>query len=503
MKKYIILPLAAIALGFSACEEDDTIGIPVVNPEIPAVDPSIVSVAPSTDVPAVISLETYNDNDQNFPVATVTAGKEWPEGYGFGAVAQLSSDENFSNPFEVPAYANGTTLLLNPEDVQGYIYDKITHDPAERTLWVRFGLQAVNGKEVIRLGNADTFIGAQQIKVIPFAPAAVIEPVYYLIYSLDAETWSKANAVAFSRGDKSPYDDPTFSLVHEFKAADYPAGIYWKIIPESTYETFDIENGLVIGVTEADSESRSGKLDESENQLAGYIDLTGRIMFEVKLDRVTAVTGSDKDKKEALTFSYKQAIENFWLAGDNVNGITWSFADEPTMWTKDYTNYVGMAVLNKEFKFSPTNGWSGDFGSNGGLTFDDNNGEFIGKGEATGSKNINVDQPGLYYISLNYATKALQLVKIDSWGIIGGFNNWTASEPMTKVDDFTYTVTATMKERDEWKFRANNAWTVSLGGRFDNLDPFNGPNFKCENAGTYDITLNIRNIPWTATVVKK
>lgn len=501
MKKYIILPLAAIALGFTACEDDDTLGIPVVNPEIPAVDPSIVSVAPSADMPEIISLETYNDNAQNFPVATVTAGEEWPAGYDFGAVAQISTNENFSNAVELPVVASGTTFMLNPEEVQGYVYS-VTRDPSEITLWVRYGVQAVNGKEVIRLGDADSFIGTQQIKVVPFSPVAVIEPVYYLIWSDDAETWSKANAAAFTRGSGSQYDNPTFTLIHNFDAAE----LYWKIIPESTYDSFDLENGLVIGVTEKDSESRSGKLDESADQLAGYLDMSGRVMFEVRLDRINAVAGDDKEKAEAMTFSYKAAIENFWLAGDNVNGLTWSFAEEPTMWTKDYTNYVGMAVLGSEFKFSPTNGWSGDFGSINGSSqpeYKDENGEYVGNGLANGGDNIKVGEPGLYYISLNYATRALQLVKIASWGIIGGFNEWGGSVEMTRVDDFTYTVTQEMKKDDEWKFRANGQWTVSLGGQFDNLNPFNGPNFKCTEDGTYDITLNLRNLPWTATVVKK
>lgn len=500
MKKYIILPLAALALGFTACEDDDdTLGIPVVNPEIPAVDPSIVSVAPSADMPAVISLEQYNNDDQNFPVATVTAGEEWPAGYTFGAVAQISTNEDFSNAVELPVVANGSTFLLNPEEVQGYVYS-VTRDPSEIALWVRYGVQAVNGKEVIRLGDANSFIGTQQIKVVPFSPAAVIEPVYYLIWSDDAETWTKANAAAFSKGNGSQYDNPNFTLIHNFETSD----LYWKIIPESTYDSFDLENGLVIGVTEEDSESRSGQLDESADQLAGYLDMGGRVMFEIKLDRITAVTGDDKEKENAMTFSYKQAIENFWLAGDNVNGLSWSFAAEPTMWTKDYVNYVGMAVLGSEFKFSPTNGWSGDFGSDGGLEFKANDsGELIGSGLATGSKNINVAEPGLYYITLNYATKDVSLTKLTTWGIIGGFNGWGSSVEMTKVDDFTYTVTQAMTEGDEWKFRANNAWTVSLGGEFDNLDPFNGPNFKCGATGTYDITLDLRNIPWTAKVVKK
>lgn len=500
MKKYIFLPIAALALGFAACEDDDTLGIPVVNPEIPAVNPSIVSVAPVAGL-ETISLETYNNNDQNVPVATISADEEWPEGYNFGAIAQLSTDESFANPYEISTVVNGTTILLNPEEVQGYIYDNITKDPAQQTLWMRFGMQAVNGKETIRLGNADSFIGVQQINVIPFSPAAVIEPNYYLIYTRDADTWSKANSVEFAHSDKSPYDDPNFTLIWKVPA-DYTDGVYWKVIPQSTYDTFDLENGLVIGVPEADAESRSGHLDESADQFAGYIDMTGQIMMEINLDRVTAITGADDEKKDAMTFSYKQALEFFWLAGDNVNGLNWSFADDPTMWTKNFVDYAGIAVLGSEFKFSPTNGWSGDFGSDGGLTFADENGELIGKGEATGGKNINVAEPGLYYISLNYVSKALQLVKLNSWGIIGGFNSWDESVEMTKVDDFTYTVTQTLNEGDEWKFRANGQWSVSLGGTFDNLDPFNGPNFKCTESGTYDITLDLSTLPWTAKVDK-
>ena len=74
---------------------------------------------------------------------------------------------------------------------------------------------------------------------------------------------------------------------------------------------------------------------------------------------------------------------------------------------------------------------------------------------------------------------------------------------MTKVNDFTYTITQTLNEGDEWKFRANGQWTVSLGGTFDNLDPFNGPNFKCTESGTYDITLDLSTLPWTVKVDKK
>ncbi len=501
MKKYIFLPVLALALGFTACEDDDTLGIPVVNPEIPAVDAKLVSVAPSAEMPAVISLQAYNDADKNFPVATITAGEDWPAGYTFGVIAQVSRDENFSQTFEIPATISGSTITINPDDLQGVIYNNYTRDPGELTLWLRYGVEAINGKEVIRLGDATSFIGVQQIKVVPFTPTAVIEPKYYLIYSNDSETWTKAHALELTRGSGSQYDNPNFSLICNFSADELGDGIYWKVIPESTYTDFNLETGTVIGVVEADAESREGKLDTSADQFAGYLDLTGPVKFDFNLDFL------EPDADGSLKFTFMQAIENFWLAGDNVNGLSWSFASEPTMMTLNYVDYAGFANLGSEFKFAPQAGWGGDFGTtdNGQPEFSTNDsGEFVGKGMCNGGDNVKVAEPGFYYIGLNYSNKELNLVKITGFGIIGGFNGWGESVAMTASENnMVYTVTQALNEGDEWKFRANNAWTVSLGGDLDNLSPFNGSNIVCRKSGTYEITLDLRTLPWTAKLVEK
>ncbi|MDE5595130.1 MAG: hypothetical protein K2I89_06120, partial [Muribaculaceae bacterium] len=70
-------------------------------------------------------------------------------------------------------------------------------------------------------------------------------------------------------------------------------------------------------------------------------------------------------------------------------------------------------------------------------------------------------------------------------------------------DNMVYTLTADLNAGDEWKFRANGNWTVSLGGALDKLSSFNGENLKCEETGTYEITLDLSTLPWTATLVKK
>ena len=232
-------------------------------------------------------------------------------------------------------------------------------------------------------------------------------------------------------------------------------------------------------------------MSEAEDATPGYIDLGGAIQFKMDILK--------------MTFEYLQALPNFWLAGDNVNGLSWSFSVDPQMQTNDYVNYAGFAVLGKEFKFSPHAGWGGDFGNSEEFVYTtDKDGIMTGKGKADGGGNINVGAPGLWYIALNYQTREVNMTKLETVGIIGGFNDWGASLPMTSsADQLTYTVTVNMTQGDEWKFRFNNAWAVSLGGDLDNLSPFNGANIVCKETGTFDITLDLHNVPWTATVDKK
>ena len=54
----------------------------------------------------------------------------------------------------------------------------------------------------------------------------------------------------------------------------------------------------------------------------------------------------------------------------------------------------------------------------------------------------------------------------------------------------------------EYKFRFNNGWDINLGGSLDKLQ-FDGSNITIDEAGTYDVILDLSNLPYTATLVKK
>ena len=87
--------------------------------------------------------------------------------------------------------------------------------------------------------------------------------------------------------------------------------------------------------------------------------------------------------------------------------------------------------------------------------------------------------------------------------MIGDFNSWGSSVAMTPSSDFlTWTGELTLDAGQGWKFRANDGWDINLGGSLSNL-VWNGDNISALGAGTYEVTLDLTTLPYTATAVKK
>ena len=151
-----------------------------------------------------------------------------------------------------------------------------------------------------------------------------------------------------------------------------------------------------------------------------------------------------------------------------------------------------MSMPLGEFKFRGTPTWSVNYGctAKDGKTLDPD------------GSNIVVDIAGDYAITLNLSVPNAYTYSANRWGVIGAATagGWDSDQNMTwdaanKVFTATLTLTA-----GEFKFRANDAWAVNLGGTLDALVQ-DGPNLSVSSAGTYKITLD----PWTlkATVTKQ
>lgn len=97
----------------------------------------------------------------------------------------------------------------------------------------------------------------------------------------------------------------------------------------------------------------------------------------------------------------------------------------------------------------------------------------------------------------------------DSWAIIGSATakGWSDETPMTydfcnNVWKITIPLTGTANA-NEFKFRANNGWTVNLGddGADGMLEP-NGANIISPGTGLYDVTLNMNSSPKPTYTIK-
>jgi starch-binding outer membrane protein SusE/F len=142
-------------------------------------------------------------------------------------------------------------------------------------------------------------------------------------------------------------------------------------------------------------------------------------------------------------------------------------------------------------KFRANDDWSYNYGCTAadGSTLD------------AGGSNIAVSTTGDYAITLDLSTPNEYTYSANRWGLIGDATSggWTTSTPMTwDATNKVFTVTTTLVAGG-FKFRANDAWAINLGGSLTALEQ-NGANISA-TAGTYTITLD----PWAkvATVSKK
>ena len=145
--------------------------------------------------------------------------------------------------------------------------------------------------------------------------------------------------------------------------------------------------------------------------------------------------------------------------------------------------YTGFYYLDGEFKFKPNaDNWNDDLEYVSG----DNT-----SGSLTDGGGPNCPDPGagFYQINLDVANMHYSLMKIESIGMIGGFNGWSEDLEMTyNKTDGCWEVT-TDKVSGEYKFRVNHDWAINWGGSEEDLTQ-DGANLNIE-AGTYKFQLYI------------
>lgn len=373
-------------------------------------------------------------------------------------VAPTSSDAaytpNYKINFDGQSFDIDADGNMAKADLVNYITNKYGKRPKERDIDATLDAWQSNGSTAVKMVTSETF----QVKAIPEAP--FIDNGYYLVGDMfttdDVNGWTKGVAKAFNHSEKDVYDDPIFTVSFETTKADQ----YWKIIPKKNIDADDLWAPGVVGPKVDGDDSMTGALTNGEAK-AGKIAKAGKYKLTINM----------------MDYSYTIEEVNYdpfiYFIG-STDG--WKSNDQKLALVDDakgvYTGYVYLADPNGagfEFKFQRAkDNWETAIGASTFVTF---------KESAIGVANGNLgvkDGKGVYYMDVNLSEGTIEATKVETMGMIGGFNEWAGDAPM-KWNAEEYCFEATFEApnvgvtADGWKFRVNGGWAINLGGSINNL----------------------------------
>ena len=421
-------------MSMVSCTEDYTDwGTPQSNPQEEAVSFGKGSVTP-VDVINLADVKT-----EKVKVASI--------------VAPTSSNASYTPTYKINI--GGRAFDIDAEgnmakaDLVNYIVDKFGKRPTERDIDATLDAWVSNGATAVKMATSETF----QVKAIPEAP--VIEEGYYLVGDMfttdDVDGWTKEVAKAFNHSDKDVYEDPVFTVSFETTKADQ----YWKIIPKKNIDADDLWAAGVVGPKVDGDDSMTGALTNGDAK-AGKIAKAGKYKLTINMmDYTYTIEEVNYD-----SFIYFIGSTDGWKSSDQKLALV----DEAK---GVYTGYVYVADPNGaglQFKFQRVAGsWDNEI----------NAGAFVSFGGAATNENGNIGVnagEGVYYFDVNLSEGTITATKIETMGMIGGFNNWDGDAVMTwNAEEYCFEATNVGVTADGWKFRVNGGWDINLGGSLNNL----------------------------------
>lgn len=207
-----------------------------------------------------------------------------------------------------------------------------------------------------------------------------------------------------------------------------------------------------------------------------------------------ATTGYYLIRANLSAMTYSLTLTTWGVIGDATPG-GWSTQTDMTYNPTTLTFQLGLHMTSGgSFKFRGTSDWSINYGSTAadGSTLD------------AGGSNIAVTADGDYAITLDLSHPNQYTYSANTWGLIGDATpgGWSTDSPMTwDAVNKVFTATVDMVA-GSYKFRANGAWTVNLGGSLTALTQ-GGANISLATAGNYTITLDPWALKATITQNKK
>lgn len=433
-------------MSMVSCTEDYTDwGNPQSNPQEEAVSFGDGSVTP-VDVINLANVKT-----EKVKVASIVAPTSSDAAYTPNYKINFDGQS-----FDIDADGNMATAELT-----SYIVDKWGKRPTERDIDATLDAWVNNGSTAVKMATSATF----QVKAIPEAP--VIEDGYYLVgdmFNVEAvgdaaavDGWNTVSAKqAFKHSDKDVYDDPVFTITFETTKDNQ----YWKIIPKKNVDAGNFWAAGVVGPKVDGDDSMTGLLTNGDAK-AGKIAKAGKYKLTINM----------------MDYSYTLEEVNYdpfiYFIG-STDG--WKSNDQKLALVDDakgvYTGYVYLADPNAagfEFKFQRAQGnWDTAIGAGTFVSF---GGAAIGVDN--GNIGVNAGE-GVYYMDVNLSEGTITATKVETMGMIGGFNNWDGDAKMTwNAEEYCFEATFEAPNvgvtADGWKFRVNGEWAINLGGSINNL----------------------------------
>lgn len=360
----------------------------------------------------------------------------------------------------------GSTGKVAFSELKEYVESTYGKRPMERDMQSQAKVTFSNGSTASYL-TSENFI----VKVKPQAP--VIEDAYYYVGA--ANKWNTTDKTyKLTNGGGDVYDDPVFSVVIPAPTNDdgTAADNWFKIMPASAQALDNPwSSPYVIGAATNGETAQKGTFVQGANDTeakAWNITDTNAKYYKITIDMMARTY-----EVTPLNFS-----EYYYVAGD---GNGWGAND--FLSTSSYDgSYEGCMYLESQFKFRPNDGnnWDGCLGASYfGLT-------------GNADDNILVAEPGYYQVKLNVVDKTMNLLKINSIGVIGDGapNGWDSDVDMTyNKSENCWEIKDIVLKDGTIKFRSNDDWgqNPNWGGNLNNLTQ-GGDNIQV-TAGTYDIKL--------------
>lgn len=216
--------------------------------------------------------------------------------------------------------------------------------------------------------------------------------------------------------------------------------------------------------------------------------------LEVRLRSTVGTTGSQEQFSDVISYlvtPYSTELPQLAVPGNHQG---WNPPTAPRIASSAFgeTDYEGYIWLDGGFKFVGPDP-AGNY--NWGNTDWGDDGTFSGSLAESGESDCTATA-GYYRVKAN-TTTLVYSIEPTTWGIVGAATpgSWDNSTALTynsttKKWEGTVVMTA-----GEFKFRANNAWAINLGGDPDEDGSMNydGPNLSVSAGGTYSVVLDLSN----------